>query len=189
MNFSSYGQGNYKNYYDSNFEPINSEKELPTFEKFQEEENLNNKNYKQMALQGDFYKTCSTDKNVDEVGRVFFSEDNFRRIQKLLKREVYNRTKGVFRLDIDQDETDLLVAMRAVYYEHNKFLPFGIVRQVKILNRKLLDYIVPDIITQIKQSYAYIQEINQPLKPLTRPINVNSAGRKTLPSLSTVWGI
>lgn len=187
MNFSSIiNNSNYKNYYTNNLEANN---DLPTFEKFQEEEIINNKNLKQMALQGDFYKTCPTDKNVDGVGKVFFSNENFQRVQKLIKTEIYNRTKGVFRLDTDQDDTDLLVAMRAVYYEHNRFLPFGIIRQVKILNRKLLDYIIPDIITQVKQSYAYIQEINQPLKPITRPLNVNSAGRRTLPGLSSVWGI
>lgn len=182
MNYSPiYTNQNYKSSY--------PDYDLPTFDKLQEDVNSQNKNYMEMALKGDFYKTCDSGKNVDDVGKLFFSEENIKRIQKMIKREILNKTKGVFRLDTNQDESDLVVAMRAVYFEHARFLPFGVVRQVKELNRKLLDYIIPDIITQIKQSYAYIQEINQPLKPIARPINVNSAGRRSLPSLSSVWGI
>ncbi len=172
--------------YKNKFSAYNSD--LPSFDKLQEN---NNKpiNYTEMALKGDFIKICSSDKNIDEVGKIFFSEENLKRIQKMLKREIYNKTKGVFRLDDDQDESDLIVAMRAVYYEHAKFLPYKIVKQVKDLNRKLLEYITPDVITEIKQSYGYIQEINQPIKPIARPINVNNAGRRTLPGLTTAWGL
>lgn len=181
MNFSSLN--NAPNY-DSAYTGYN----LPTFEKIQEF-GIKSQSDMETALKGDIYKVCDKPAGNDEVGNLFFSSDNVKRIQKMIKRDIYNRTKGVFRLDTNQDESDLLVAMRAVYYEHAKFIPFSIIRQVKELNRKLLEYIMPDIITQIKQSYSYIQEINQPLKPLTRPINVNNAGRKALPGLSTVWGI
>ena len=73
--------------------------------------------------------------------------------------------------------------MRAVFIEHSRFLPNKIIRQIKELNRLTVEYIVPDMITEIKQTYGYIKEINEPLKPLPRPMNVNNAGRKTLPSL------
>lgn len=179
MNYSSINTNqNYKNNY--------SQYNLPSFERIKEE---SNKDYVEMALKGDFYKSCGNDRNVDEVGKLFFSKENFNRIQKMIKREVLIKTKGVFKLETNQDESDLLVAMRAVYYEHAKFLPNNIIRQVKELNTKLIDYMLPDMITQIKQSYTYIQEINQPLKPIDRPINVNNAGRRTLPSLSSAWGI
>jgi len=181
MNFSSVNQ---KLKYDNAYTGYN----LPTFEKIQEFESGNTNNY-ETAFKGDMYKVCSNPKNIDEVGKMFFSNENMRRIQKMIKREVLNKTKGVFRLDTNQDESDLLVAMRGLYSDQGKFLPFNTVRQVKELNRKLMEYIIPDIITQVKQSYSYIQEINQPIKPLTRPINVNNAGRKALPGLSTVWGI
>lgn len=181
MNFSSLNQ---KLKYDTAYADYN----LPTFEKIQEFES-NNSNNMEMALKGDIFKVCDRAEGIDEVGNIFFSGENVSRIQKMIKRDIYNKTKGVFRLDTNQDESDLLVAMRALYYDHGKFLPFNIIRQVKELNRKLLEYIMPDIITQVKQSYSYIQEINQPIKPLTRPINVNNAGRRALPGLSTVWGI
>lgn len=148
-----------------------------------------NENIDSMALKGDFIRANNSCDNIDEVGRIFFSNDNLKRIQNMIKKEVGIRTNNVFKLDEEQDYNDLVIAMKAVYYEHNRFVPVEIVRQVKVLNRKLIDYIMPDIITQIKQSYSYIQEINKPLEPITRPLNVNSAGRKSLPALSSVWGI
>ena len=45
------------------------------------------------------------------------------------------------------------------------------------------------MITEIKQTYGYIKEINEPIKPIPRPMNVNNAGRKTLPSITTTYGI
>lgn len=187
MNFSQIS--NSTNYKNNNLGTFNNiESDLFTFDKIQENKHIK-KNNLEAALKGDFYKACDSEINIDETAKIFFSSENMRRIQKMIKREIYNKTKGVFRLDTNQDESDLLVAMRAVYYEHANFLPFKIIKQVKELNRKLLEYIIPDVITQIKQSYAYIQEINQPIKPIARPINVNNAGRRTLPGLTTAWGI
>lgn len=179
MNYAPLNDNNYRQLYDCN---IN---ENPSFEKYQE--TTDNMNYAKTAMNGDLFKACSTNKNLDEVGKIFFSKKNINRIQKLLKREIFNRTNGIFRLDTDQDESDLLIAMRAVYMEHARFVPNGTIRQVKKLNRDLIEYITPDMITQIKQAYSYVQEINRPLKPLTRPINVNNAGRRTLPSITTIW--
>jgi hypothetical protein len=124
----------------------------------------------------------------EPVSEIFFSETNIKRIQNLIKKEIYNRTKGMYKLDADQDESDLLIVMRQVYYAHAKFLPYKIVSQTKDLNRKVINIIVPDMITNIKQAYAYIKEINQPIQPIMRPVNVNNAGRKTLPPLTSSFG-
>lgn len=131
-----------------------------------------------------------TDQETNPLTLMFFSSENMRRIQKLIRQEIATRTKGQYMLDEDQDESDLLVAMRAVFYDANigaRFLPFKIKSQVKKLNFHTVQYVVPDMIEAIKQYYGYIKEINEPLKPMMRPINVNSAGRKTLPSITTVY--
>lgn len=124
----------------------------------------------------------------DELSKMFYAQENMRRIQKKIRQTVFERTKGQFRLDVDQDDQDLLVTMRAVFLEHARFLPFRIVHQVKDLNKRVVEYIVPEMITEIKQYYGYIKEISEPLKPIPRPVNVNNAGRKTLPALTTSFG-
>lgn len=118
---------------------------------------------------------------------VFFSNENIKRLQKKIREEIFIRTKGQYSLEEDQDESELLIAMRAVYLEKCKNLPNQTVRQVKLLNKQTVDYIVPDMISNIKQYFGYLKDINQPLQPMLRPMNVNNAGRNLLPSITTIW--
>ncbi len=143
--------------------------------------NTNFRNMAETALKG-----IQTQSN---LSKLFFSDRNIKRVQQKLKAAVYNRTKGKYKLDTDQDPSDMLVAMRAVYMEHSRFLPGETVRQVKRLNEKVISEHVADVISNVKQYYGYLEEINKPLTPIPRPVNVNNAGRLTLPSITTTWGI
>jgi len=141
------------------------------------------KNYKNMAPTA--LKGIQSD---SELSKLFFSDENFKRIQKMIKIAVFEKTKGQFRLDIDQEQRDLFIAMRATYMEHARFLPTQIVRQCKRLNEKVVEEIIYPIITQIKQDYGYLKEINKPLTPIPRPMNIN-AGKKSLSSITTTFGL
>lgn len=125
---------------------------------------------------------CPTD-----LSELFFSKENIKRIQHMLKTEMYKRTNGKYKID-DQDESDLLIAMRGTIMSYGDFLPNKIVHQVKVLNNKVVSDTLPDMITNVKQYYGYIDDINKPLQPIARPMNVSHAGRKTLPSLTSPWG-
>jgi hypothetical protein len=140
------------------------------------------KNYKNMATTALKGIQCQSD-----LSKIFFSDKNIKRLQLKIKKEIFNRTYGQFRLDADQDMKEMLILMRAVYMEHARFLPGQIVRQVKRLNEKVVEESVPGIITNIRQEYGYLKEINKPLTPVPRPLNVNNAGRRTLPSITTTW--
>lgn len=124
-----------------------------------------------------------------KLSDLFFSDKNIDRVQKKLKVEVFNRTKGKYILDADQDKTKLALIMRNIYLEYALNQPKNLVRQTKKLNKLTVDAVVPGIITNIKQYYGYIKDINQPLKPMNRPVNMNSAGRNSLPSFTTTWGV
>jgi len=122
-----------------------------------------------------------------EVMKVYFSDDNVRRIQKKIKQEVYNRTKGKYRLKEDQDPLHLNVAMRTIFKHNGRNLPTHIVRQVKLLDKQTIEYIVPDMIVNLEQYYGMIKDIENPIDPIDRPLNVGGRGRKTLPSMTTSW--
>ncbi|AYV80820.1 MAG: hypothetical protein Harvfovirus7_17 [Harvfovirus sp.] len=129
--------------------------------------------------------------NLDPVTIMFFSEDNMGRIQKMIRKEIALRTKGEYVLKVDQEEADLLVVMRAILLDMNGsvFQPNKIKHQVKKLNSKTVEYVVPDMIESIKGHYGYLAEISQPRQmPIMQPMNVNNKGRKTLPSITTIWG-
>lgn len=137
-----------------------------------------------------YIETASKDLGSDsEVSRIFFSDRNIKRIQKMIKTAVLEKSDGKFRLDADQDEKDLIAAMSAVYRLKARYMNCYPVRQVKKLNTHTVNYVLPDIITNIKQYYGYLHEINTPLQPIDRPVNVNNAGRRSLPSVTTTWGL
>ena len=146
---------------------------------FLQEHNNNYANASETALKGIQTRT--------ELSDLFFSKENFKRIQNKIKIEIYKRTKGEFKLEVDQEESDLLVAMRSVFLEHARFLPNFIVRQVKRLNEQVIDNVVPEMLTSIKQNYFYLKEINKPIEPIARPQNINNKGRKMLPSTCTIF--
>ena len=125
--------------------------------------------------------------NNSPVAILFFSKDNQHRLQQKIKQSVLKMSQSKFNLVVDQDPMNLLLSMRYVYLEKSKDLPDKIVHQVKLLNEQTLNFIMPDIMSNIKQYYGYLQEINNPVEQLPRPININAKGRKTLPSITTQW--
>lgn len=130
---------------------------------------------------------CEDD--ADPVSVLFFSNENMNRVQKMIRRDILVRTNGQFKLDVDQDESDLLIAMRAVFFDMYgaRFLPFKVTHQVKLLNKKVINYVCPDIESNLKQQYLYIKEINSNITPIPLPISTSSAGSRTLPSLTSVY--
>lgn len=161
--------------------------EIP-HEMYQDHKPYSTNNDYDVGLRGVFANNLTNeDYSQEPVGEVFFSEKNVKRLQKQIKDEIFMRTKGKFILEEDQDANDLIIAMRGVYKMYGKFMNSRIVHQVKELNKRLVNFVVPDMITEMKQYYGYQKDINEPLKPIDRPVNVSNAGRRTLPSISTIW--
>jgi len=123
----------------------------------------------------------------NKISDLFFSERNVKRIQNKIKYEIMKRTKSKYKLVADQDEKDIYVVMRAVYLEHGTYNNNKINHQVKELNKKVIESVVPGMITAIEQYYGYLKEINNPINPIDLPINSNNSGRNTLPSFTTLW--
>ncbi|VBB18080.1 hypothetical protein YASMINEVIRUS_543 [Yasminevirus sp. GU-2018] len=138
--------------------------------------------YTKLALRQ--WKVCPS-----KVAKEYFSVTNIRRIQKQIKREVYNRSYKKFKLSEDQNVLDLLQSMIVVYEQYGKDLPSRVVSQVKMLNEQTVQYIVPDMMTNLKQHYGYLDDIKNPINPLPQPINVNHAGRTQLPSIAQLYGL
>jgi hypothetical protein len=120
------------------------------------------------------------------LGEIFFSPENIGRLQKQIKKEIFIRSNGKYKLDVDQNESDLLVVMRAVYISDAVNSPYRIVHQVKELNHRTIERIIPDMLSIIKQDQKYIDELDKPINPIPRPINVSRAGRLSLPSVTSV---
>lgn len=122
------------------------------------------------------------------LAALYYSRENIDRIQKQIRREIYRRTNGKFKVFKDSDELDMQVVMDSIFDDHAKYLPNQIIRQVKALNKHTVDLVVPGAITQIDQTSKYLKQLDKPIQPMDRPINANNGGRRTLPSFTSVLG-
>lgn len=164
----------------------NKQKYSPVFSKYQD--NMKHEGNEYYCGGNSKYALAGIQIEPTPLSNLFFSNENMKRIQNAIKQQVYLKSNKKFKLDVDQSNEDLLIVMRSVFLEEAKHFPDHIVRQTKILNQKTLETVVPGIITNIKQQYKYIQDISTQPVPLPPPLNVNSKGRKSLPSPTSVWG-
>lgn len=121
------------------------------------------------------------------IGELFFSQTNMDLIQKMIKYEVFDRTNGKYVMKTKQNETDLLVIMRDIFINCCKNLPYKVIHQVKELNKKTVEKIIPDMISMIRQDDEYIKQLDRPINPIPLPICVSSKGRLSLPSTTTTF--
>lgn len=118
----------------------------------------------------------------------FLSKKNIDYIQKKIKTFVYNITNKKFKLIVDQKILDIIIVMRYIYIENYELINSNINNIVQNLNIKLLQFIIPDIIENIKLQHININTLDNPRQSLLpHPINVNNFKNKTLPPLTIIW--
>jgi hypothetical protein len=96
-----------------------------------------------------------------------------------MKNMVANETEGEHIIG-KQDETQLRIIMRSIYYQYGLNLDIGVVKQVRDLNKKVLDYAVSRILNEIEQYKMYIRDASQMAVPLARSQYESSKGTKVL---------
>jgi hypothetical protein len=112
--------------------------------------------------------------------KAFFSRQNIDWIQTNMRYEVYNKTERKYVISV-QDETNLLIIMRAIYLQNSTNPRTHDKQKAEILrlNQMVIDYSVPHIIEELLQYRDYLNDISANAIPLERPKNVSVAGTKT----------
>lgn len=132
---------------------------------------------KEKIIQSNPYYYVLKDYDIEETGLIFFSVENVNMIQNKIKQIIYKLSNVI--LTEDQDINSLLIVMRDVYLREGRFLRYKINQQVEDLNIKLLNRLIPDILSGVKQQLGYLKYINSPIEPMDRPINDSIKGSKT----------
>lgn len=121
------------------------------------------------------------------LSKLYYSDENIKRVQNMIKREIYLKTCGKYKMIVDQDVKNIIIAMSGIYKEHATYKPGEIVRQVKMLNQKVVEEVVPGMLVKIRFQQKYLKDISEPIDPIPLPVNVNNGGRNNLPSITTLW--
>lgn len=130
-------------------------------------------NFSSDMLRGNWDHTALSD--------AFFTRRNVDLIQRELKKEVY-RISGPKKWIIDdQDVDEIKMIMRAMYLQYAKNNKFDIEGQIKELNDLVVKWSVPRIMSEIEQYNFYLNDISHLPVPLAQPMNLSSAGTRSLP--------
>lgn len=122
-----------------------------------------------------------TNRTIEEtrVSDLYFSTNNINILQLGIYNKILNDTRGKYSVGRQSDD-ELKIIMRSIYFQHSKNLSTNIKEQVKSLNTKVIEWCVPQIITNIKQSEKYITDISSLPEPLDRFQSTSLKGTKTL---------
>ena len=127
-----------------------------------------------------FRKTAISNKiENNKLSNIFFSQVNIDALQQGIRYLVWKNSKNNYVVG-KQSEVQLQVVMRSIYFQYSKNLDYGILEQVKELNQKILDYVVPNVINEVENYNHYIKDISALPVPLERSKNMSSAGTKFL---------
>lgn len=113
------------------------------------------------------------------LSQSFFSESNQNKIQLELIQAIYDESKGNYKIG-HQSQTELEIIMRSIYLQYSEHRPTSIEEQVIHLNQKVLEYCVPNILTNIQQYAGYQKSIDTLPGVMDHPQNMSNAGTKTL---------
>lgn len=109
------------------------------------------------------------------LNTLYFSEYNI----NLLHRAIRQKFKNMTGKSIDyQSQADLIAIMRYIYLM-NLTDPYGnIHKQVQLMNTRVIDTAMSQLMTSVSQFYGYAKDISNPIVPPNLPTNTSLHGTK-----------
>lgn len=122
------------------------------------------------------------------ISALFFSKTNIDALQQGIINSVYNQSDGKYNI-CKQDEIELKIIMRSMYLDSLRggvSMPSAnwrnnsVLDKVRSLNKSVIDWSVPRIISNIQQYERYKKDINFYPEPMQRPSYLTLTGTRTL---------
>jgi hypothetical protein len=143
--------------------------------------NVNNYNIKTAPEKSSENNTNIISRNINctDVSSIFFSDSNVDLLQLGIRNKILNMTDGKYYIG-KQSDIDLKIIMRSIYFQYGKNANNNINKQVLDLNTRVIDWCVPEILSNIKQSEQYKIDISTLPIPLDRSTLPSQKGLRTL---------
>ena len=119
-----------------------------------------------------------------EISRTFFSGVNLERIQRAVRKEVFEKSQPKGYIIDNQSVDELKMIMRAIYLTYCRNQPFNIAGQVEELNRRVIAWSVPHVLSAVDHYMYYLDDISHLPVPESRSVNVSRAGTRSKPFVS-----
>jgi len=118
------------------------------------------------------FTTCSND-----VASVLFSQRNIERVQTMI-RTIIKRKYGYVIGRQSQDE--IAIVLRSVYEMHGNPGARDPAAEVATLNARAMEFIIPNIKSNIESYLAYMRDSTTPWRLLDRPTNTSLRGQNVM---------
>jgi hypothetical protein len=143
--------------------------------------NNNNLNIEKANIKASEHQGNIISRNLDstDVSKIFFSVDNINILQRGIRNKILNMTNGKINISRQSDD-ELKIIMRSIYFQYGKNNNTNIRGQILELNTRVIEWSVPEIISNYKQSQHYLKDISTLPEPLDRSILPSKKGTKTL---------
>jgi hypothetical protein len=115
----------------------------------------------------------------NEVSKIFFSETNIDALQQGIRYRVFVETNGKFTIGRQSDQ-ELKIIMRSIYLQYSKNAAHNCVEQVRDLNIKVLEWAVPEVLSNVKQFDVYRKDASTMPIPLEHAPLMTIKGTKVL---------
>jgi hypothetical protein len=143
--------------------------------------NNNNLNIEKANIKASEHQGNIISRNLDstDVSKIFFSVDNINILQRGIRNKILNMTNGKINISRQSDD-ELKIIMRSIYFQYGKNNNTNIRGQILELNTRVIEWSVPEIISNYKQSQHYLKDISTLPEPLDRSVLPSKKGTKTL---------
>lgn len=112
------------------------------------------------------------------MNQAYFSPANVQIVQNKIRREVFERSNGDFLID-PQSVDELMIVLRAMYYQYGKNQPDNIPGQIAELNQMVADWCVPKILAEASMHKTYLHDIQNLPVPMAHPVLLTRTGTKS----------
>jgi hypothetical protein len=119
---------------------------------------------------------------IDLLKDEFYSVENINIIQNKIIMSIYYKSNETLRINKIKYET-LIQVMNSIWLKYCQFLPYDLKNQIKNLNNKVIEYIVPLLLKESKFYFNYLKDSDRTNLPIIdRPIKIFNDRKQTLPS-------
>ena len=136
-----------------------------------QQRSVNNSSFVAEATYGQMLST--------DLSRLFFSEENINALQDGIRYRVYVESNGKHVIGRQNDQ-ELKIVMRSIFYQYSRNQSSDITGQVRALNAKVLEWAVPEVLSNLKQYEIYRRDASTLPMPMERGALMTEKGTKTL---------
>jgi hypothetical protein len=113
------------------------------------------------------------------ISNLFFCPVNVNALQDGIRYKVWKETDQRYVIGRQSDQ-ELRVVMRSIYFQYARHLPNDVVGQVRALNAKVLEWVVPEVLSNLRQHERYREDASKMPVPLARAPLMTQKGTKVL---------